>query len=82
MVVLLRRVTELAGAANVTEVWPNLRLFLHGAVAFGPYRELFRQLVPSAHMQYLEVYNASEGYLAVQDQPGSEDLLLLLDHGI
>lgn len=82
MVVLLRRVTELAGAANITEVWPNLRLFLHGAVAFGPYRELFCQLIPSAHMQYLEVYNASEGYLAVQDQPDSEDLLLLLNHGI
>ncbi|MBC6991731.1 GH3 auxin-responsive promoter family protein [Hymenobacter sp. BT491] len=82
MIVLLRRVTELAGAENITEVWPNLRLFLHGAVAFGPYRDLFRQLVPSEHMQYLEIYNASEGYLAVQDQPDSEDLLLLLNHGI
>jgi hypothetical protein len=82
MVVLLRRVTELAGAANVTEVWPNLHLFLHGAVAFGPYRELFRQLIPSEQMHYLEVYNASEGYLALQDEPNSEDLLLLLNHGI
>jgi hypothetical protein len=35
MIVLLRRVTALAGAADITEVWPNLRLFLHGAVAFG-----------------------------------------------
>ncbi|WBO86660.1 GH3 auxin-responsive promoter family protein [Hymenobacter yonginensis] len=82
MIVLLRRVTELAGAANITEVWPNLRLFLHGAVAFGPYRELFRQLIPGPQMQYLEVYNASEGYLALQDEPDSEDLLLLLNHGI
>ncbi|MCB2410416.1 GH3 auxin-responsive promoter family protein [Hymenobacter lucidus] len=82
MIVLLRRVTELAGASNITEVWPNLSLFLHGAVAFGPYRELFRQLIPSEQMSYLEIYNASEGYLALQDQRGSEDLLLLLDHGI
>jgi hypothetical protein len=82
MIVLLRRVTELAGAASITEVWPNLRLFLHGAVAFGPYRELFRQLIPDPQMHYLEVYNASEGYLALQDEPDSEDLLLLLDHGI
>ncbi|MCC2545768.1 GH3 auxin-responsive promoter family protein [Hymenobacter sp. BT175] len=82
MIVLLRRVTELAGATNITEVWPDLRLFLHGAVAFGPYRDLFRQLIPDARMHYLEVYNASEGYLALQDQPDSEDLLLLLDHGI
>ncbi|TGE26604.1 GH3 auxin-responsive promoter family protein [Hymenobacter metallicola] len=82
MIVLLRRVTELAGADNITEVWPNLSLFLHGAVAFGPYRELFRQLIPSGQMRYLEIYNASEGYLALQDEPNSEELLLLLDHGI
>ena len=82
MIVLLRRVTELAGADNITEVWPQLRLFLHGAVAFGPYRELFRQLIPDEQMRYLEIYNASEGYFALQDQPDSEDLLLLLDHGI
>ena len=82
MVVLLRRVVALAGAENITEVWPQLRLFLHGAVAFGPYRELFRQLIPEARMRYLEIYNASEGYFALQDQPEGEDLLLLLDHGI
>ena len=82
MVVLLRRVVALAGAADITQVWPNLQLFLHGAVAFGPYRELFRQLIPNARMRYLEIYSASEGYFALQDQPDSEDLLLLLDHGI
>ena len=82
MVVLLRRVVALAGADNITQVWPQLQLFLHGAVAFGPYRELFRQLIPGAGMRYLEIYSASEGYFALQDQPDSEDLLLLLDHGI
>ena len=82
MVVLLRRVVALAGADDITQVWPHLRLFLHGAVAFGPYRELFRQLIPDARMRYLEIYSASEGYFAIQDQPDSEDLLLLLDHGI
>jgi hypothetical protein len=82
MIVLLRRVVELAGAQHIAEVWPQLGLFLHGAVAFGPYRELFRQLIPSSHMRYLEIYNASEGYFALQDEPNSEDLLLLLDHGI
>lgn len=82
MVVLLRRVLTLTGATDISQVWPNLRLFLHGAVAFGPYREVFRQLIPRPDMNYLEVYNASEGYFAVQDQPGVGDLLLLLDHGI
>jgi hypothetical protein len=82
MIMLLRRVTALAGADHITQVWPNLRLFLHGAVAFGPYRDLFRQLIPDERMRYLEIYNASEGYFALQDQPDSEDLLLLLDHGV
>ena len=82
MIVLLRRVTELAGTESIVDVWPRLGLFLHGAVAFGPYRELFRQLIPSPRMHYLEVYNASEGYLALQDEPDSEELLLLLNHGI
>ncbi|WP_400192731.1 GH3 auxin-responsive promoter family protein [Hymenobacter sp. B81] len=82
MILLLRRVSELAGGRPIPEVWPNLRLFMHGAVAFGPYRELFRQLIPDERMRYLEIYNASEGYLAFQDQPDSSDLLLLLDHGI
>ena len=82
IVVLLRRVVALAGVDDITPVWPQLRLFLHGAVAFGPYRELFRQLIPTAQMRYLEIYSASEGYFAIQDQPDSDDLLLLLDHGI
>ena len=82
MIVLLRRVTELAGVQHITEVWPNLRLFLHGAVAFGPYRELFRQLIPDERMRYLEIYNASEGYFGLQDRPESEDMLLLVDHGV
>ncbi len=82
MLLLLRRVVELAGADDITQVWPRLGLFLHGAVAFGPYRELFRQLIPGGRMRYLEIYNATEGYFALQDQAGSEDLLLLLDHGI
>ncbi|MVN76051.1 hypothetical protein GO988_06915 [Hymenobacter sp. HMF4947] len=82
MIVLLRRVLTLAGATDISQVWPRLGLFLHGAVAFGPYRELFKQLIPNPQMRYLEIYNASEGYFALQDEPDSEDLLLLLDHGI
>jgi hypothetical protein len=80
MVVLLRRVLALGGATQLEEIWPRLGLFLHGAVAFGPYQELFSQLAPS--LRYLEIYNASEGYFALQDEPGAPDLLLLLDHGI
>ena len=81
--VLLKRILEVTGKSNILEVWPNLELFTHGAVAFGPYRQLFRDIIPSAQMNYLEVYNASEGFFGIQDQAGTEDeMLLMLDYGV
>ncbi|PSR57352.1 hypothetical protein AHMF7605_17625 [Adhaeribacter arboris] len=81
--VLLNRILELTGKNNILEVWPNLELFAHGAVAFGPYRELFKQLIPSDQMHYLEIYNASEGFFGIQDQAGTHDeMLLMLDYGV
>lgn len=81
-IVLLRRILELKKAKNILEVWPNLEIFFHGAVAFGPYRSLFKELIPSEKMHYMETYNASEGFFGIQDQPDSDELLLLLDYGI
>jgi hypothetical protein len=81
-IVLLQRILELKKAAHILEVWPNLEVFFHGAVAFGPYRNLFKQLIPSDKMRYMETYNASEGFFGMQDQPDSDELLLLLDYGI
>ncbi|WP_297336467.1 GH3 auxin-responsive promoter family protein [Algoriphagus sp.] len=81
-VVLLRRILELKKATHILEVWPNLEVFFHGAVAFGPYRSLFKELIPSEKMRYMETYNASEGFFGIQDQPNSEEMLLLLDYGI
>ena len=81
-IVLLQRILELKKASNILEVWPNLEVFFHGAVAFGPYRNLFKELIPSDKMRYMETYNASEGFFGMQDQPDSDELLLLLDYGI
>jgi len=81
-VVLLQKILERSGKDNILEVWPNLEIFFHGAVAFGPYRKLFEGLVPSPKMHYMETYNASEGFFGIQDQRNSEDLLLMLDYGI
>ncbi|MGV3503039.1 MAG: GH3 auxin-responsive promoter family protein [Adhaeribacter sp.] len=81
--VLLNRILEITGKSNILEVWPNLELFAHGAVAFGPYRQLFRHLIPSDKMHYLEIYNASEGFFGIQDQAGTGDeMLLMLDYGV
>jgi len=68
---------------TLRDIWPNMELFIHGAVAFGPYREIFKKLLPFDDMKYLEVYNASEGFFGIQDdqsKPG--EMVLLTDHGI
>ncbi|SHM59917.1 GH3 auxin-responsive promoter [Cyclobacterium lianum] len=80
--VLIKKVLEITQSSNILDVWPNLEVFFHGAVAFGPYRELFRNLIPSDGMHYMETYNASEGFFGIQDQKNSEELLLMLDYGI
>lgn len=81
-IVLAKKVLELTGKNNLLEVWPNLELYFHGAVNFNPYREQFKELIPSDNMYYLETYNASEGFFGIQDQDNSEELLLMLDYGI
>lgn len=81
-VLLLQRIMEQEKKSSILEVWPNLEVFFHGAVAFNPYRNLFKSLIPSDKMCYWETYNASEGFFGIQDQKDSEDLLLMLDYGI
>jgi hypothetical protein len=81
-VLLIQRVTDMSMKKNILEVWPNLEVFFHGAVAFAPYRQLFKSIIPSDKMRYWETYNASEGFFGIQDQKNSEELLLMLDYGI
>jgi hypothetical protein len=81
-VLLIQRVTDMAMKKNILEVWPNLEVFFHGAVAFAPYRTLFQSIIPSDKMRYWETYNASEGFFGIQDETNSEALLLMLDYGI
>jgi hypothetical protein len=81
-IVLAKKILEITGKKNLLEVWPNLELYFHGAVNFAPYREQFKELIPSDQMYYLETYNASEGFFGIQDQDNSEELLLMLDYGI
>lgn len=80
--VLAKRILEITGKNNLLEVWPNLEFYFHGAVNFNPYREQFKKLIPSEKMYYMETYNASEGFFGIQDQPNSEEMLLMLDYGI
>ncbi len=81
-IVLAKRLLEITGKDNLLEIWPNLELYVHGAVSFTPYRDHFKKLVPSDTMYYMETYNASEGFFGIQDQSDSEEMLLMLDYGV
>lgn len=80
--IILKRILELTGKRHMLEVWPNLELFMHGGVSFRPYREQFKALFPSPAVNYLESYNASEGFFGITDNHQADDLLLMLDYGI
>ncbi len=79
--VLFKRILEITGKQSMSEVWPSLELYMHGGVSFTPYKEQFRKII-GKDINYLEMYNASEGFFAAQDIPGSEGMLLFTDHGI
>ncbi len=82
MLVLLNNVIESTGAKDLFEIWPNLEVYFHGGVSFEPYLDQYRKLLPRDDFKYYEIYNASEGFFAIQDQNHSNDLLLMLDYGI
>lgn len=81
-IVLAKRILEITGKSNLVEVWPNLELFIHGAVSFMPYKEQFQSLIPKADFSYLDTYNASEGFFGIQDRLDTDDMLLMLDYGV
>jgi hypothetical protein len=78
---LLKRILDITGKNHISDVWPNLELYIHGGVSFTPYRDQFARVL-GKDISYLEIYNASEGFFAAQDHPHDEGMLLLLDHGI
>jgi len=78
---LIKRILEITGKQTLKEVWPSLELYIHGGVSFTPYKEQFQKLIGPG-CTYLEMYNASEGFFAAQDDPSVEGMLLFLDHGI
>jgi hypothetical protein len=82
MLVLLNRILTETNNTNLFELWPNLEVYFHGGVSFEPYREQYKKILPNDNFKYYEIYNASEGFFAIQDLNYSNDLLLMLDYGI
>jgi hypothetical protein len=79
--VLFKRILEITGKNCIAEVWPSLELYMHGGVSFTPYKEQFKKLI-GKEITYLDMYNASEGFFAAQENPSDEGMLLFTDHGI
>lgn len=82
MLVLIKAVLNKTGKEYLTEVWPDMEVFFHGGISFEPYREQYKALIPSDKMHYMETYNASEGFFAIQNDFSERGMLLMIDYGI
>lgn len=82
MLSVLVRVLELSGKQHIEEVWPNLEVFFHGGIAFTPYRKQYERIITSPRMNYMETYNASEGFFGLQDDPADPSMLLMIDYDV
>ncbi len=82
MLVLLNNVLETSGRDDLFDIWPNLEVYFHGGVNFLPYAEQYQKILPRDNFRYYEIYNASEGFFAIQDSNDSKELLLMLDYGV
>ncbi len=81
-IVLMEKLMAMKGTDNVSDIWPNLQLYIHGGVSFVPYRDLFQKMIRNSGMRYLETYNASEGFFGLQNDLSDPSLLLMPDYGI
>src|SRR5690606_21638452 len=80
MLVLLYQVLETAQKNNLFEICPHLEVYFHGGVSFDPYVDQYNMILPRSDFKYYEIYNASEGFFAIQDRNVSKELLLMLDY--
>ena len=79
---VLRRIMEKKGVDKISEVWPSLEVFFHGGISFEPYREEYMRITDPSKMHFLETYNASEGFFAVQNDFDDKSMLLIIDRDI
>jgi hypothetical protein len=75
------KLIKYSGKENVQQIFPNFSLFVYGGVNFEPYREQFEKLI-GKKVDSIELFPASEGFIAYQDVQGERGLLLVLNSGI
>jgi hypothetical protein len=79
--ILLEKILKHHKANHIHEIWPNLRVYVHGGVSFDPYRKGFEKLL-GRPIFYIETYLASEGFIAFQAYPNRKTMRLVLNNGI
>ncbi|MFW5792769.1 MAG: GH3 family domain-containing protein [Bacteroidota bacterium] len=79
--ILIEKIIDHYKLNNIHEIWPNLSIFVHGGVAFGPYVKGFEKLLGKP-LTYIETYLASEGFIAFQSRPNTNSMQIVLDNGL
>lgn len=79
---VIREVMKARNAEKISDVWPNLEVFFHGGISFEPYREIYREITDDGKMHFMETYNASEGFFAVQNELNQRGMLLIIDNDV
>ncbi len=80
--ILLRKILEITSSNDIIDVWPNLELYIHGGISMKPYEQQYKNLFRKKSIDFLETYNASEGFFGIQDSLHKKEMLLMLDYGI
>ena len=78
---MLQKVIEFHNLKNIHEIWPNLKVYTSGGVAFGPYEKSFKALLGKP-VTVIDTYLASEGYIATQVRPDTDAMQLNTENGI
>jgi len=79
---LLKLIIAQNDRQTLLDIWPNMEVFFHGGVSMEPYRSVYKEIFPCESMQYRDVYNASEGFFAIQDDPFDTSMRLMIDYGV
>lgn len=79
---VIKEIMKKRDVEKISDVWPDLEVFFHGGISFGPYREEYQRITDPKKMHFLETYNASEGFFAVQNDPDDHAMLLIVDNDV
>ena len=82
MLVLLNNTLKKKKTNSINDIWPHIEVYFHGGVNFKPYKNHFEKILGNKKIKFYEIYNASEGFFAIQHENNSNELLLMLDYGI